>query len=126
MTHKPNRVLVVDDDRQARLKMARNLESEGYVVSSAEGGRQALDMLESESFDLMILDILMAEVDGFAVLSEVKANPALRETPVVMISAVDDAESMEKCRQMGALEYLIKPVSAEDLSACVSGVLAAK
>ena len=126
MTHKPNRVLLVDDDRQTRLKLARNLESDGYAVSSAEGGRQALDMLESESFDLIILDILMPEVDGFAVLSEVKANPALREIPVVMISAVDDAESMERCRQMGAVEYLVKPVSAEDLRACVSGVLAAK
>lgn len=126
MTHELNRVLLVDDDRQTRLKLSRNLESEGYTVGVAQGGRQALDMLESESFDLIILDILMPEVDGFTVLSQVKATPALREIPVVVISAVDDPESIEKCRQLGAAEYLIKPVSAEHLNACVSSVLAAK
>ena len=126
MTHELNRVLLVDDDRQTRLKLSRNLESEGYSVSVAQGGRQALDMLESESFDLIILDILMPEVDGFTVLSQVKATPALSEIPVVVISAVDDPDSIEKCRQLGAAEYLIKPVSAEHLNACVSSVLAAK
>lgn len=126
MTHELNRILLVDDDRQTRLKLSRNLESEGYTVGVAQGGRQALDMLESESFDLIILDILMPEVDGFTVLSQVKATPALSEIPVVVISAVDDPESIEKCRQLGAAEYLIKPVSAEHLNACVSSVLAAK
>ncbi len=126
MTHELNRILLVDDDRQTRLKLSRNLESEGYTVGVAQGGRQALDMLESESFDLIILDILMPEVDGFTVLSQVKATPALREIPVVVISAVDDPDSIEKCRQLGAAEYLIKPVSAEHLNACVSSVLAAK
>ena len=126
MTHELNRVLLVDDDRQTRLKLSRTLESEGYSVSVAQGGRQALDMLEFESFDLIILDILMPEVDGFTVLSQVKAAPALREIPVVVISAVDDPESIEKCRQLGAAEYLIKPVSAENLIACVSSVLAEK
>ena len=126
MTHELNRILLVDDDRQTRLKLSRNLESEGYTVGVAQGGRQALDMLESELFDLIILDILMPEVDGFTVLSQVKATPALREIPVVVISAVDDPESIEKCRQLGAAEYLIKPVSAENLNACVSTVLAEK
>jgi CheY-like chemotaxis protein len=126
MTHELNRILLVDDDRQTRLKLSRNLESEGYTVGVAQGGRQALDMLESESFDLIILDILMPEVDGFTVLSQVKATPALSEIPVVVISAVDDPDSIEKCRQLGAAEYLIKPVSAEHLNACVSSVLAAK
>ena len=126
MTHEFNRILLVDDDRQTRLKLSRNLESEGYTVGVAQGGRQALDMLESESFDLIILDILMPEVDGFTVLSQVKATPALSEIPVVVISAVDDPDSIEKCRQLGAAEYLIKPVSAEHLNACVSSVLAAK
>ncbi len=126
MTHELNRILLVDDDRQTRLKLSRNLESEGYTVGVAQGGRQALDMLESESFDLIILDILMPEVDGFTVLSQVKATPALSEIPVVVISAVDDPDSIEKCRQLGAAEYLIKPVSAENLNACVSSVLAEK
>ena len=124
MTHELNRILLVDDDRQTRLKLSRNLESEGYTVGVAQGGRQALDMLESEPFDLIILDILMPEVDGLTVLSQVKATPALRDIPVVVISAVDEPESIEKCRQLGAAEYLIKPVSAENLIACVSSVLA--
>ncbi len=84
MTEDQGRVLLVDDDRQTRLKLARDLEGGGFAVSQADGGRAALDMLQYEPFDLVLLDILMPEVDGYAVLSEMKADEAMRDIPVVV------------------------------------------
>ena len=117
-------VLLVDDDRQTRLKMVRDIESGGYSVSAAEGGRQALDMLKSAPFDLVLLDILMPDVDGYGVLAEMKAHPTLRNIPVIVISALDDSESVEKCMQMGAADYLTKPVDPVTLNASIGKSLA--
>ncbi len=123
MTENQDRVLLVDDDRQMRLKLARDLEGGGFAVGQAAGGRAALDMLQSESFDLVLLDILMPEVDGYAVLAKMKADETMRDIPVVVISAVENPESVEKCMAMGANDYLTKPVDAATLNACVSKCL---
>ena len=120
MTEKSGRILLVDDDRQTRLKLARDLEGGGFAVSEAAGGRAALDMLRSERFDLVLLDILMPEVDGYAVLEQMKADEATRDIPVVIISAVENPEDVEKCMTMGAEDYLTKPVDAATLNACVA------
>ncbi len=117
-------VLLVDDDRQTRLKMVRDIESGGYSVSAAEGGRQALDMLKSTPFDLVLLDILMPDLDGYGVLADMKAHPTLRNIPVIVISALDDSESIEKCMQMGAADYLTKPVDSVTLNARIGKSLA--
>ena len=106
-----------------RLKLARDLEGGGFIVSQAAGGRAALDLLQSESFDLILLDILMPEVDGYAVLAEMKADETTRDIPVVVISAVENPESVEKCIRMGAKDYLAKPVDVATLNACVSKCL---
>jgi adenylate cyclase len=123
MTENQGRVLLVDDDRQTRLKLARDLEDGGYSVSQADGGRAALDMLQSEPFDLVLLDLLMPEVDGYAVLAEMKADETMRDIPVVVVSAVESPENVEKCMQMGAKDYLTKPVDVTKLNACVSKCL---
>jgi len=123
MTEKQGRVLLVDDDRQTRLMLARSLTGGGYAVSQADGGRIALDMLQSESFDLVLLDILMPEVDGYAVLAKMKADETTRDIPVVVVSAVESPENVEKCIQMGAEAYLTKPVDVAKLNACVSKCL---
>lgn len=123
MTEDQGRILLVDDDRQTRLKLARDLEDGGYAVSQADGGRAALDMLQSEPFDLVLLDILMPEVDGYAVLEQMKADEATRDIPVVIISAVENPEDVEKCMTMGARDYLTKPVDAATLNACVAKAL---
>ena len=94
MTENSGRILLVDDDRQTRLKLARGLEGGGFAVSEAAGGRAALDMLRSERFDLVLLDILMPEVDGYAVLEQMKADQATRDIPVVIISAVEKGASL--------------------------------
>lgn len=125
MTEDRSRVLLVDDDRQTRLKLTRDLEGGGFAVSQADGGRAALDMLQSESFDLVLLDILMPEVDGYAVLEEMKANEMTRDIPVVIISAVESQENVERCLQLGAKDYLTKPIEAATLNASVSKSLEA-
>ena len=125
MTENRSRVLLVDDDRQTRLKLTRDLEGGGFVVSQADGGRAALNMLQSESFDLVLLDLLMPEVDGYAVLAEMKANEMTRDIPVVIISAVENQENVEKCKQLGAKDYLTKPVDAATLTARLSKSLEA-
>ena len=123
MTENSGRILLVDDDRQTRLKLVRDLGGGGFAVSQADGGQAALDMLQSERFDLVLLDILMPEVDGYAVLEQMKADEATRDIPVVIISAVENPEDVEKCMTMGAVDYLTKPVDAATLNACVAKIL---
>lgn len=117
------RILVVDDDRQTRLKLARELEGQGYTVSSVEGGVEALQTLARESFDLILLDILMPEIDGVEVLEKLHADRPHDLPAVIVISALDEPEKIQRCRQLGARDYLTKPVSAELLAARVGEVI---
>ncbi len=110
MTDQPIHILAVDDNRMGLLKLARTLEAGGHNVSKADGGRAALDMLGSEAFDLVLLDILMPEVDGFQVLREMKDDAKLRDIPVIVISGLEDMESVDKCLAAGADDFLSKPV----------------
>ncbi len=110
MTNRPIHILAVDDNRMSRLKLARTLEGEGYSVSQADGGRTALDMLRSGSFDLVLLDILMPEVDGFQVLREMKIDADLQNIPVIVISGLEDMDSVNRCLAAGADDFLSKPV----------------
>ena len=113
MAKQQGHILVVDDDRQTRLKLTRELEGQGYAVSAVEGGEAALQALAKESFNLILLDILMPEMDGVEVLERLQADTT-RDTPaVIVISALDDPEKVEKCRQLGAQDYLTKPVAPE-------------
>lgn len=112
MTNQEGHILVVDDDRQTRLKLTRELEGRGYAVSAAEGGEEALQALAKESFDLMLLDILMPEMDGVEVLERLHADATKDMPAVIVISALDDPEKIQKCRKLGARDYLTKPVAA--------------
>ena len=113
MTDTLGHILAVDDNRMNRLKLVRMLGKEGYDVEQAEGGREALTMLRSNVFDLVLLDILMPEVDGFQVLREMKDDAALRDIPVIVVSAVEEMNSVYQCLELGAVDYLSKPVDAE-------------
>ena len=110
MTDRPTRILAVDDNRMNRLKLTRLLAGEGHSVSEADGGRAALDMLRSEAFDLVLLDIMMPEVDGFQVLREMKADADLCKIPVIVISGLEDMESADRCLAAGADDFLSKSV----------------
>lgn len=119
-------VLVVDDNRLNRLKLARGLENQGYAVNTAENGREALEMLRSTSFELLLLDIMMPEVDGFQVLQEMKSDPELRDIPVIVISALEEMDSVVKCIEMGAEDHMPKPFDPTLLNARIGASLEKK
>jgi DNA-binding response OmpR family regulator len=109
-----------------RLKLARGLEEQGHSVTMAENGQQALALLHSTAFDVVLLDIMMPEMDGYEVLARMKADAALREIPVIVVSAVDEMESVVRCIEMGATDYLPKPFNAALLQARINASLASK
>lgn len=122
----PGYILIVDDNKMNRLLIARGLERDGHHVAFAENGRQALQMIHARSFDLVLLDVVMPEMDGYQVLRELTDDPHLKELPVIMISAVDELSSVVKCIEMGADDYLNKPINAVLLKARVDASLEKK
>ena len=108
MADEAGHVLVVDDNRMNRLKLSISLEQQGHTVSLAEDGQQALALLANEPFDVVLLDLIMPEMDGFQVLEKIKGDPVLRDIPVIVISAVDELDSVVRCIEMGAEDYLPK------------------
>ena len=118
------RVLVVDDDRLNRQLLTRSLEQAGHVVRTADNGREALDLLRDDPPDVVLLDIVMPELDGVSVLEQMKADAGLNHVPVIMISAVDELESVVRCIEMGAEDYLPKPFDPVLLRARINAGLA--
>ena len=102
-------LLVVDDNSMNRIMLSRYITKLGYQATLAENGRQALDKLQGQPFDLVLLDVQMPEMDGYQVLEHLKADPRLRDIPVIMISAVEELESVVRCIELGAQDYLPKP-----------------
>ncbi|MGH7388735.1 MAG: adenylate/guanylate cyclase domain-containing protein [Candidatus Rokuibacteriota bacterium] len=119
-------LLVVDDNRVNRLLVARTLEQFGHRVAFAENGRLALEMLRSRSADLVLLDLEMPEMNGYQTLEALRADPKLRDIPVVMMSSVDEVDSVARCIEMGAEDYLFKPVNGVLLRARVAASLEKK
>jgi class 3 adenylate cyclase len=125
-TPPPGTILIADDNRVNRLLLARGLEKQGHTVVFAEHGREALDLLRRRPFDLLLLDVLMPELDGYGVLDELKADPHLRDIPVIMTSALDELDSVVKCVEMGAEDYLTKPINPVLLNARINASLEKK
>ena len=120
-------LLVVDDNDDNRFTLIQRLKREGYEnVAFACNGRDALDLLAGRPFDLVLLDITMPEMDGYQVLERLKADTTLRDIPVVMISAIDEIDSVARCIGLGAADYLAKPYNAVLLRARVSACLEQK
>jgi adenylate cyclase len=119
-------VLVVDDNEMNRDMLSRRLERQGYQAILAEDGVQALELLPQHPFDLVLLDIMMPKMNGYEVLERAKNDPALRNIPIIMISAVDDLDSVVKCVEMGADDYLFKPFNPILLKARISASLEKK
>ena len=128
MTSKPEpgHLLVVDDNKVNRILLARSLESQGHIVEVAENGLQALDKLRSHSFDLVLLDIEMPEMNGYQVLERCLQDVELRNIPIIMTSSLDEIESVVKCVELGAEDYLNKPVNPILLRARVNASLEKK
>jgi adenylate cyclase len=119
-------ILVVDDNAENREMLGRRLEREGHRVRSAAGGQEALDLLARQPIDLVLLDVMMPEMDGYAVLQHLKADPALRHIPVLMISALDEMDSVVRCIELGAEDYLPKPFDPVLLRARIGACLEKK
>jgi two-component system cell cycle response regulator len=126
MTEGPGFVLVVDDDAVNRLLLCRGLERDGHRVRAVANGLEALKALQDELFDCVLLDVLMPEMDGYQVLEHMRSDPKLRHTPVIMISALEDVESVVRCIEMGAEDYLPKPFDPVLLRARIKAGLARK
>ena len=119
-------ILVVDDNAANREMLGRRLEREGHRVQLAESGREALEVLRARRVDLVLLDVMMPQVDGYEVLRQLKADEALRDIPVLMISALDEIESVVRCIELGAEDYLPKPFDPVLLRARIGACLEKK
>jgi adenylate cyclase len=126
MSEDGRRLLVVDDNKVNRLLLSRHIDLLGHRFALAENGRVALEMLRSEPFDLLLLDIEMPELDGFTVLEQLKADPALRDVPVIVTSSLEGMENIVRCIELGAEDYLHKPVNAVLLKARIGASLEKK
>lgn len=120
------RLLAVDDDEMNRDMLVRRLQKLGYEVGEASTGRLALQKLKEGNYDLVLLDILMPDLDGFQTLEYMKADPGLRHIPVIMLTALDDAESTVRCIEAGAEDYVPKPFNPTILRARITASLEKK
>ena len=120
-------LLVVDDNEDNCYTLTHRLKRLGYTnLTTAVDGRQALELLRAQRFDLVLLDIMMPDLNGYQVLEQLKADEKLRHIPVIMISAVDEIESVIRCIELGAEDYLPKPFNPTILRARISASLARK
>src|SRR5512146_21372 len=119
-------ILIVDDDGLNRLLIQSCLEDYGFQVAEATNGQEALEMLAEAAFDTILLDLEMPILDGFEVLRRVKEDPRLRHIPVIVISAVDEMDSVLRCIEMGAADHLPKPFDPLLLKARLNASLANK
>lgn len=119
-------ILVVEDDRMLRLMLENMLVHQGHQVSLAEDGRQAIQMMQEVDFDLVLLDLLMPEVDGYQVLELMKQDRRLHNLAVIVISGFDDMDSIVRCIEMGAEDYLSKPYNPIMLKARIGACLEKK
>jgi len=125
-TPSPGRLLVVDDNKVNRLLLGRGLEQQGHTVSFAENGLLALEMVRTQPFDIILLDIQMPEMDGYQVLELITSDLNLRDIPVIMTTAMEELDSVVKCIELGAEDYLTKPVNPVLLKARVNASLEKK
>jgi sigma-B regulation protein RsbU (phosphoserine phosphatase) len=120
-------LLVVDDNEDNRYTLTRRLQREGYSnLTTANDGQQALDLLQSKRFDLVLLDVMMPGLNGYEVLQRMHSDKRLRHVPVIMISALDEIDSVIRCIELGAEDYLSKPFNPTLLRARVGASLEKK
>ncbi|MEP6757295.1 MAG: response regulator, partial [Chthonomonadales bacterium] len=124
--HPKAMILIVDDNEMNRDVLSRRLQRQGYEFDVAGSGRSALEMVKDRNFDLVMLDIMMPDMDGYEVLTRLKADETTRHVPVIMISALDELESVVRCIVLGAEDYLPKPFEPTLLKARINACLEKK
>ena len=120
--------LVVDDSSVNRLLLVRRLETLGLDVLQAENGAEGLAVLAANPgvIDVVLLDVIMPELDGYQTLAAMKADDAMRHIPVLVVSSVEELDSVVRCIELGATDYLTKPINPSILAARIDASLAAK
>ncbi|MGD0281631.1 MAG: histidine kinase dimerization/phospho-acceptor domain-containing protein [Dissulfurispiraceae bacterium] len=119
-------ILVVDDNEMNRDLLSRNLKKQGYLTQLAENGQKALDILKTKHFDLVLLDMMMPEMNGYEVLQILKSDPRYHDIPVIMLSALDEIDSVVSCLEAGAEDYLTRPFEPALLRARLGSCLKRK
>jgi len=109
MTDVHNSLLIADDNEMNRDVLCKRLEKQGYMVTTVSDGQEALNLMEVEGFDLLLLDIMMPILDGYGVLERMQANPKLCTIPVIVLTAESDTSNVIRCIELGASDYLVKP-----------------
>ena len=117
------RVLVVDDDKHAVEILYRLLEREGFEVLRAQSGKEALATVATADVDVILLDVMMPEMDGFAVCEALRAEERTREIPVILLTAKDDMETRVLGMKLGVSEFLTKPINKRELFARIRAQL---
>lgn len=118
-------LFVVDDVSANVLLLETILKKEGYRTDKAYSGEECLSKVEAtpERFDLILLDVMMPGMDGYAVLTKLKKNPATCDIPIIMLTALTDLGSVNKAKEMGALDFICKPFKRAELTAQIRAVL---
>ncbi len=118
MNNQPySNILIVDDEPANIFLLEGLLTEEGYSVLTANNGREAIKKLQKNVFDVVLLDIMMPEITGLDILKHIIADETLRNTPVIMVSAKSEAEDVEEALDLGAIEYIKKPINEIELLA---------
>lgn len=119
-SHAKVHVLVVDDEKMIRSLLKMSLQRMGYEVTTADDGAQALDLFETQTFDLVLLDILMPNVDGFTVCSELRR---VSDVPIVMLTALNRPDDIVRGLELGADNYITKPFTFKEVEARIRAIL---
>jgi len=117
------RLLVVDDNSENRDLLSRQLARQGYIVLTASNGAEALELLKSKTVDLILLDVIMPIMDGVETLEHLKSDENLEEIPVLMLSSLDEVDGALRCIELGAEDFLSKPVKPAILEARITANL---
>jgi len=120
-TNRPARILVVDDDRDTAAILVRYLQSEGLDPIEANSGEECLRLVREKEVDVILLDLMMPDMDGFQICKVLKEHPSTAEIPIILISARDDIEARAESMSLGVGDFLAKPISRRQLAASIRG-----
>ena len=121
--NRPPQILVVDDDQDTIAILARHLEREGFVPIEANSGAQCLKLVHENEVDVILLDLMMPEMDGFQVVKALRDDPLTAEIPIIMITARDDLDARAEGMRLGVSDFLAKPVFRRQLASRVRAQL---
>lgn len=120
---KHTKILIADDNENIREALTYLLEDEGYTLSVAKDGGEALRKVRELTPDILFLDIMMPEINGYDVCHTIKNDPDLKKTYVIMLTAKGQGDEQERCKEIGADEYVVKPFSPMEILAKINDIL---